>query len=136
MAELQRRGLIESANRPVIGDYAEVLVARALSAEAPPGPDTGVDLITADGTTLQVKARRDPAGGQATHFDFSNLRERRFDSFVGVLFAEDFSVRGAWQMQWDVLNALARPNGRKHRVRIKDIERAAVSNEAIEAIEL
>lgn len=95
-----------------------------------------MDLVTRDGTTVQVKARRDPAGGQATHFDIANLDDRRFESFVGVLFAEDFTVRGAWQMQWEILDELAKPSGRKHRVRIRDIEQAVVDGKEIERIDV
>lgn len=136
MDEMRARGLIQSTNKPIIGDYAEVLVARALAAERPSGPDTGVDLVTKEGTTVQVKARRDPTDGQATHFDITNLDDRRFESFVGILFAEDFTVRGAWQMRWELINELARPSGRKHRVRIRDIEQAVAGGRDIERLDL
>lgn len=136
MEEMRRRGLIRSTNRPVIGDYAEVLVARALDAQRPPGPDTGVDLVTPDNIGVQVKARRDPAGGRATHFDITHLKERRFESFVGVVFREDFTVRSAWQMGWHLVDELATESGRKHRLRISEIERAAVQGLGAEAIEL
>jgi hypothetical protein len=125
MDELQRRELIRSVNRPLIGDYAETLVARALGATRPSGPDRGTDLVTADGRTVQVKARRDPASGQATHFDISNLDKPRFDLFVGVHFAEDFGVQGAWVLGAEKVVELAGVSGR--RVLIRDIERAAAS---------
>lgn len=136
MEELQRRGLIRSTNRPVIGDYAETLVARRLNAQRPSGPDIGIDLISPSGTTVQVKARRDPAGGQATHFDITNLKDQRFKAFVGVLFADDFTIRGAWQMPWKSLDELAQPAGRKHRVRIRDIEQAVAHGKDIEELDL
>lgn len=123
MRTLKDRGVVRSTNRPLVGDYAETLAAAALAAERPGGPDRGVDLVRGE-TRYQVKARLDPAGGTATHFDIANLDEDRFDIFVGIVFGEDFQARGAWTVDRDVLVTLASPAGAKHRVKIKAIEKS------------
>ena len=121
MRELKERGAIRSTNRPPVGDYAETLAAAALRAERPEGPDRGVDLVR-DGIRYQVKARLDPPGGTATHFDIASLDEDRFDVFVGIVLDEYFQVRAAWTVDREVLRSLALPAGAKHRVKIREID--------------
>jgi len=126
MDELKRRGLIRSANSAPIGGYAETLVARYFGTEPNTGRDEGYDLIRPDtGARVQVKARRDPPGRAATHFDFGMLTDNRFDEFAGVIFTETFAVKSAFHMPWESVMRLARdrPAG-KHRLRISDISRA------------
>lgn len=121
--ELRRRRLIRSSNRPVVGDYAELLVAEALPAERPPGRDVGVDLVRPNGSRIQVKARRDPAARNATHFDVARLDEDRFDEFAGVVFTNAMERRGAWLLSIEELRNIAQPkSGGGHRVTVRAIE--------------
>jgi len=135
MGALKDRKVIRSTNRPLVGDYAETLAAQALGAKRPPGPDRGVDL-EAGGRRFQVKARLDPPGGAASHFDIANLDARHFDVFVGIVFGEDFRVRDAWEVDWEVLSALAAPNGSKHRVRIRALEENFRADGGVRQLEL
>ena len=47
--------------------------------------------------------------------DIAKLGKHRFDEFVGVLFEEDFSLRGAWVTGRERVVALAVPVDGKHR---------------------
>jgi len=139
MGELRDRGMIRSVNRPLAGDYAEALVAKALGASRPAGTDRGVDLETGDGLQterIQVKARRDPERGAASHFDIANLDDRRFDVIVGVVFDQDFTVRKAWRLSWDLVKDLVVPNGAKHRLTFSAIEQALAEGKAVQELEL
>lgn len=136
MRELKARELIRSTNRPLVGDYAEKLVADALSAKRPEGPDRGVDLVTPDGTEIRVNARRDPDGREATHFDIANLEEGRFQQLIGVHFDASFEVRAAWQMEHKLVEKLATPSGRKHRLRFAAIREAIACGEGIRELAL
>lgn len=141
MNELRDLGLIRSTNSAPLGGYAEVLVARRFKTKPLTGQDHGYDLIRADDikskVKVQVKARRDPGARKASHFDITQLGDRRFDELVGVVFNHDFSVRVAWQMPWKTVDELARPSGRKHRVGIRAVEkRFAAGDETIKELDL
>jgi hypothetical protein len=119
MRELKRRGVIRTDKSP-LGDFAEWLVARKYGVELEPGAaNTGFDLRMTDDTRVQVKARRYTATGHTGHYgDIGQLNEHRFDEFVGVLFEEDFTLRGAWVTTWERVCVLARPVEGKHRLSI------------------
>lgn len=137
VSELRDRGMIRSVNRPLAGDYAEALVAVALEATRPAGPDRGVDLERRSAEKvelIQVKARRDPEGRTASHFDITNLPEARFHTLVAVVFDQHFSVRKAWKLPVELAAQLARPSGRKHRVRIVDLEGALAAGKDVQDI--
>jgi hypothetical protein len=129
MEELESRTVIRSTNGDPVGGYAERLVARHLPATRPDGADRGIDLVTPEGRTIQVKGRRDPAMRPASHFDFTHFEERRFEEFVGGVFTHDFSIRAAWQIPWETLEKLGKPSGRKYRVRFRAIEAALVDGD-------
>lgn len=135
MRALKDRGVVRSTNRPLVGDYAEALAARALGAKRPPGRDRGVDL-EAGGRRYQVKARLDPPGGSASHFDIAHLPGRHFDVFVGLVFDEALAVRAAWEVDWEVLSTLAAPSGSKHRVRIRALEENYRAGGGVRQLEL
>lgn len=126
MATMKSRGLVRSANRPVVGDYAEYLVAGALQATRPTGPDRGVDLVRADGITrVQVKARLDPPGKRATHFDVGRVEGEHFDELAAVVFAEDLTPRDAWLLgHRDLLRLADKQSSGKHRIRISRLDQA------------
>jgi hypothetical protein len=119
MRELRRRGLIRTDKSP-LGDFAEWLVARkygvALEERA---ANSGFDLRKDDGTRVQVKPRKFTATGYTGHYgDMAKLGEHRFDEVVGVLFEEDFSLRGAWVTSYERVVELALPVDGKHRLSI------------------
>jgi hypothetical protein len=135
MRELKEQGVVRSTNRPLVGDYAEMLAASALGAKRPDGPDRGVDLVAGE-RRFQVKARMDPLGRPATHFDISNLDDHRFDVFVGFVFDEHLQVRDAWEVDWELLRDLASPKGSKHTVRIKALDQNFRADGGVRQLEL
>jgi hypothetical protein len=106
--ELKARGVTRTNNLPT-GDYAERLVHDTLGGKLEPNSAKGWDLVTSDGTKVQVKARRCNAKG--THGGFGALRslteasyeERGFDVLVAVVFNYDYSVHAAWWIPWQVV---------------------------------
>jgi hypothetical protein len=137
--ELARRGLIQSLTSSPAGGYTEHIVARHFGTKPLQGQDDGFDLVRPDtGARVQVKARRHGPDKKKTHFgDFGLLEQRRFDEFVGVVFAYDWSVDEAWQIPWEAVDALAHLVQDKHRLYFTDIRRWATENKGgIEAFDL
>jgi hypothetical protein len=56
------------------------------------------------------------------------LEDKRFDEFVGVVFAWDWSIEEAWQMPWEAVRALAQIVKDKHRLYFKAIRDAALAD--------
>jgi hypothetical protein len=129
MRELRRRELIRTDKSP-LGDFAEWLVARKYGVALEAGAaNSGFDLRKADGTRVQVKARKFTATGYTGHYgDIAKLGEHRFDEFVGVLFEEDFSLSGAWVTTWERVVALAVPVDGKHRLSIAKLRNDPASD--------
>lgn len=124
--ELFRRKLITSLTSSPTGGYAEYLVARYFDTEPLKGRDSGFDLIKPDtGVKVQVKARRHAPGRPTTHFgDFGMLEQQRFDEFVGIVFAWDWSIDECWQVPWESVLVMSRLVHGKHRLFLTDIRRA------------
>ena len=92
--ELRRRQIVRTGNSPV-GDWAELLVAKAFGGELAPNSEKSYDVLTPDNQRLQVKARMlDPTKvGSNT---LSAIRTWDFDQLVVVLFDPDtFTVSSA-----------------------------------------
>jgi hypothetical protein len=125
--ELRRRGLITSLTSSFVGGYAEHLVARHFGTEPLQGQDEGFDLVRPDTEAkVQVKARRHGPDRAKTHFgDFGMLDQRRFDEFVGIVFAWDWSIEECWHMPWEAVDSLARVVMDKHRLYLGDARSAA-----------
>ena len=89
-AELARRGITRTAG-PVIGELAERLAVYVRGGElASPGV-AAIDLIAADGRTIQVKARALPRGDQR-YFSFKSLN---FDAAICIRFD-----RATYDIDW------------------------------------
>jgi hypothetical protein len=101
MGELNDRGVIRSDNNP-IGDYCEFLVAAHFEVEPEGNSNAGYDVITPEGTRVQVKGRRIGSRGKIPpHFSgIRNLDDEPapFDLLIGLLLNRDFSVAEAWEM--------------------------------------
>jgi hypothetical protein len=95
LSELKSRGMVRTENAPA-GDYAEYLVATALSGQMAPNSEKSWDVLGNDGEKLQVKARvvSDPV--QPGQLQLSPFRSFGFDSAVIVLLsATDYAVSRA-----------------------------------------
>ncbi len=115
-AEVSRRlrtlGVCRSANNPV-ADYAEWLCSRRLQLELVTKSTAGHDAVDSRGKRYEIKARRRTAGRPPSHFSaIRGLSDRHFDYFVGILFAEDFTVERAAILPFRAVTRIAR--FRKH----------------------
>jgi hypothetical protein len=105
--ELRRREVIRSTNNPV-ADYAESLVARALSLELAPKSSTGYDAVDALGQRYEIKGRRPTKQNRSTQLSaIRGVDLEHFSFLVGVLFAEDFSVHRACVIPYKTVKELA-----------------------------
>jgi hypothetical protein len=96
LAELRRREIVRSANNPV-GDYGELLFARAFDWKLAPKSEADADATDADGRRYQIKCRRlaTPEGSRQMGF-IRRLPAPPFDFLAAVLLDAKFRVlRGA-----------------------------------------
>jgi hypothetical protein len=105
--ELRRRETIRSTNNPV-ADYAESLVARALSLKLAPKSSTGYDAVDALGQRYEIKGRRPTRQNRSTQLSaIRGLDLEHFSFLAGVLFAEDFSVYRGCLIPYKTVKELA-----------------------------
>lgn len=95
MDELRTRGITRSSNNPV-ADYAEGLIAKALTLQLAGRSAAGYDAVDSAGLKYQIKARRiTPANASTQLSHIRRLEDRPFDLLAAVIFAADFSVEYA-----------------------------------------
>lgn len=108
LAELRGRNVVRSGNAPV-GDYAELLVQRATGGALAPPSQKSWDMLTADGESLQVKARIvTGAAGARGERQLSPFRSWDFNAAVIVLFDDVFHVARATRLPVETVKATAR----------------------------
>ncbi|MFJ4397457.1 DUF6998 domain-containing protein [Pseudomonas sp. NPDC089396] len=90
--ELKNRGILRTKNNPT-GDYAEWLVASALSMKLAKNSSAGHDAETDAGKKIQIKARRVTADNKSRQLGvIRNLDKNDFDELVAVIFNESYEV--------------------------------------------
>ena len=95
MDELRERGIVRTSNGPV-GDYAEVLFARAFGWTLETNSAVGFDATDAAGSRYQIKSRRITARNSSRQLGaLRRLPDRNFDVLAAVLFDEKYAVRRA-----------------------------------------
>lgn len=95
MDELRDRGIVRTGNGPV-GDYAEVLFARAFGWTLETNSATGFDATDAAGVRYQIKSRRVTARNPSRQLGaLRRLPDHNFDVLAAVLFDENYAVRRA-----------------------------------------
>ena len=100
------RGVTRSRNAPV-GDVAELLVAKAYDGTLAPASEKSWDVRSADGRTLQVKARLVVPGKKGTK-QYSPFRSWHFDACVFVtLDAFTYDVLEALEVLPEAIQSLA-----------------------------
>jgi len=93
--ELYDRNILRTANNPA-ADYAEYLVAKALSLTPAAKSTKGYDATDEHGNKYEIKARRLTHRSHPTRFSaIRKLEENHFDYLVAVLFEENFLVHRA-----------------------------------------
>jgi hypothetical protein len=85
MEELRERDIVRSANNP-IADIAERLIADYYEVDPEPPNSKTYDIVTKDGTTIQVKALRRT---KSSRRNLSPLRSLDFDYLAAVIFKAD-----------------------------------------------
>ena len=107
--QLPKLGVLRTSNNPA-GDYAEWLAEWVLGGTRQNSSARGFDIEGKDKKRYEVKAIRRNAKGRAVQFSaLRGLDERTFDSFIGVVFARNFSVEHALKVPWATVNHLAGP---------------------------
>ena len=106
VAELRSRKVVRTNNHPV-GDYAEWLVCNRLGLHAQGNSQSAFDAEDDKGTRYQIKGR--VSDGNSVQFSaIRNLDQQGFDFVIAVIFSEDYSVRLALRIPYDVVPKLAR----------------------------
>lgn len=105
--ELLKRGIVRTLNQPQ-GDWAETLVKFAYDGRLAEKSEKGFDVITPDGTRLQVKARAIDHQGVGSN-TISYIRSWDFDAMVIVLLdPNDLSVGRASELSREIVDDNAR----------------------------
>lgn len=92
-----------------VGGYGEWLVARAFGGERRGNSSKGADVVTPDGTRLQVKTRWLPMEGDSRQLSaIRNLDGKVFDFIIAVFLDRDFEVMEAWQIPHSAVGRLAK----------------------------
>lgn len=107
LGELRRREVVRSANG-LAGDYAELIVARALGLSLAPRSARGYDATDVAGRRFQIKSRRfTRENGSRQLSAIRGLDLEPFDFLVGVLFEADFTILRACLMPRNVVSEVA-----------------------------
>ncbi|WP_225767740.1 hypothetical protein [Inquilinus sp. Marseille-Q2685] len=110
IAELRRRGVIRTKN--AVGDYGELLAKLSLGLTLTNNSNAGHDAEGPDGHRYQVKARHVTRANPSLQLgSFKNLPNRKFDTAIGVLFNEDFSIFRAALIPYERVVAISTPHG-------------------------
>ena len=130
IAELRRRGVVRTNNSPV-GDYTEWLVCQRMGLHAQGNSQKAFDAVDAECIRYQIKGR--VSGENSVQFSaIRNLDQHGFDVVIAVIFNEDYSVRRALKIPYDVVPKLARyqalTNGHLLIVTSKSVEQEGVED--------
>jgi hypothetical protein len=103
MAELRRRDVVRSANNP-IGDYGELLFAKAFGWTLNSNSSADADALDAEGVRYQIKCRRlaTPKGSRQLGF-IRRLPDHPFDMLAAVLLDGKFRVIRAALIPFEVV---------------------------------
>lgn len=115
--ELEHRGVLRIHTANPSGEYAEHLVEAALGGNRADVNQPHYDVMLADGSRVQVRARhvktRAPQNIKVAH----RLDERSYDELALVMFRPDYSVEWAYRIAWEALPRLcAKYNGTGYRL--------------------
>lgn len=95
MDELRERGIVRTGNGPV-GDYAEVLFARAFGWTLETNSAAGFDATDTACVRYQIKSRRITTRNSSRQLGaLRRLPDYNFDVLAAVLFDEEYAVRRA-----------------------------------------
>lgn len=94
----------------LVGQLAELLVARALDGTLAPPVQAGYDVLAGDGHRVQAKGRLGAPGERGKHVFMRGLNalEQPFDDLVYVQFTPDFDPALAVRFEFATIRPLAR----------------------------
>ena len=104
MVALRERGYVRSGNNPV-ADVAERIVADLYGVSVLTANTAGHDLVTRDGTKVQVKGLRRTQPGRK---NLSAIRSDDYDVVVAVVFEADMTLKELWRIPRPVVTEKAR----------------------------
>ncbi|RAK56393.1 hypothetical protein DJ017_16030 [Phenylobacterium soli] len=108
MDELRVRKVVRTSNSPV-GDYGELLFAKAFGWQLESNSAAGHDATDGRGTRYQIKARRLSApSGSRQLSAIRRLNDKTFDYLAAVLFDANFKVSRAVIIPHSVVASRAR----------------------------
>ena len=108
LEELRAREILRSANNPT-GDYGEYLFCRAFGWTQQANSKSGFDALDAEGTRIQIKARRPHSRNPSRQLSgIRNIEKRPFDLLAGVIFLEDYRVARAALVPFELVQAHVR----------------------------
>lgn len=107
LRQLEERQVCTTKDSP-IGGYGEWLVAQAFGGERQGNSNKSFDVVTSDGTRLQVKTRWLPLERDSRQLSaIRNLDTGGFDFVVAVLLDKEFEVMEAYQIPHAAVARLA-----------------------------
>lgn len=108
MDELRDRKIVRTGNNPV-GDYAELLFARAFDWSLVSNSAAGYDATDAAGLRYQVKSRRMTRRNSSRQLSaLRRLPERPFDVLAGLIFDETYAISRAILIPYEVVVSRAK----------------------------
>ena len=106
--ELKARGIIRSRNNPV-SDYAEWLTSKKLSLQLEGNSNVGYDARDKKGVRYQIKSRRVHPNNNSRQLGvIRDLNKKQFDYLIGIVFDNDFDVKGAYIIPHGIIKEYAR----------------------------
>lgn len=112
--ELNNRGVVRTQNNPV-ADFSEWLVANTFDLTLQENSKNGFDAIDSNGMKYQIKGRRLHQTNSSRQLSvIRNLKDKKFDFLIGVLFNEDFSILEAYKIPHEIIPKYARYNSHQN----------------------
>ena len=113
--ELKEREIIKAFNNPVSG-VAEWLVAKAFKLKLQPNSNEGFDAIDEKtNTRYEIKARRITRYNKSRQLGvIRDLKKKRFDFLIGIIFDEYFSVLEAYKIPHSLIAEYAHYNNHQN----------------------
>ncbi len=107
LTELHGRGVLLGEPSTPVGQYARYMAIETLGGTAETSANGSHHMLDASGRRLQIHARhirdREP-----TYYPLSYRPEARdFDAVLLALFAPDYTLSGAWLMDWQLIEEFA-----------------------------
>ena len=103
LKELKDREVIRSKNNP-LGDYTEWLVSNKLNLDLARKSSAGHDATDKNGVKYEIKSRRITIENKSRQLSvFRELKLKKFDFLIAVVFDSNFNIDEAYKIPHDVV---------------------------------